>query len=73
MMMKELKDRIFTLCVLRDFWKDPIFGELFAYIKHPTATGYCEFVSLLYEANGGDQRQRFRRVGQPFLKDRFLS
>ena len=52
--MKELKDRIFTLCVFRDFLKDGVFDALFSYIKHPTVTAYSEFVSLLYEANGGD-------------------
>ena len=52
--MKELKDRIFALCIFRDLWKDPVFHSIFSYIKHPTATAYAEFVSLLYEANGGD-------------------
>ena len=52
--MKELKDRIFALCIFRDFLKDTAFDALFSYIKHPSATAYAEFVSLLYEANGGN-------------------
>ena len=52
--MKELKDRIFALCVFRDLWNDTVFYSLFSYIKHPSATAYAEFVSLLYAANGGN-------------------
>ena len=52
--MKELKDRIFALCVFRDLWNDTVFHSLFSYIKHPSATAYAEFVSLLYAANGGN-------------------
>lgn len=52
--MKELKDRIFALCIFRDLWNDTVFHSLFSYIKHPSATAYAEFVSLLYAANGGN-------------------
>ena len=52
--MKELKDRIFALCVFRDLWNDTVFHSLFSYIKHPSATAYAEFVSLLYAASGGN-------------------
>lgn len=52
--MKELKDRIFALCIFRDLWNDTVFHSLFSYIKHPSATAYAEFVALLYEANGGN-------------------
>ena len=52
--MKELKDRLFALCVFRDLLDDTVLHSLFSYIKHSSATAYAEFVSLLYEANGGD-------------------
>ena len=60
--MKELKDRIFALCVFRDLWNDTVFHSLFSYIKHPSATAYAEFVSLLYEANGGDLGEHIKEL-----------
>ena len=52
--MKELKDRLYALCIFRDLLRDSVLHSLFAYIKYPSATAYAEFVSLLYDANGGD-------------------
>ena len=60
--MKELKDRIFALCIFRDLWNDTVFHSLFSYIKHPSATAYAEFVSLLYEANGGDLGEHIKEL-----------
>ena len=60
--MKELKDRIFALCVFRDLWNDTVFYSLFSYIKHPSATAYAEFVSLLYEANGGNLGEHIKEL-----------
>jgi len=52
--MKELKDKLFALCIFRDLLEDPVLDALFSHIKHPTVASYAEFVSLLYAANGGD-------------------
>ena len=52
--MKELKDKLFALCIFRDLLEDQVLGALFSHIKHPSVASYAEFVSLLYEANGGD-------------------
>ena len=60
--MKELKDRLFALCIFRDLLKDAVLHSLFAYIKHPSATAYSEFVSLLYEANGGDLGAHIKEI-----------
>ena len=60
--MKKLKDRIFALCIFRDLWNDTVFHSLFSYIKHPSATAYAEFVSLLYEANGGDLGEHIKEL-----------
>ncbi|MGN1117591.1 MAG: ATP-binding protein [Acutalibacteraceae bacterium] len=52
--MKELKDKLFTLCIFRDILENKVFDALFTHIKHPTAESYAKFVSLLYSANGGN-------------------
>ena len=52
--MKELKDKLFALCIFRDLLEDEVLDALFSHIKHPSVASYAEFVSLLYEANGGD-------------------
>lgn len=52
--MKELKDKLFALCIFRDLLADEVFDALFTHIKHPTVASYAEFVSLLYAANGGN-------------------
>ena len=60
--MKELKDRFDSLCVFRDLLGDPVLHALFSYIRHPTATAYAEFVSLLYNANGGDLGAHIKEI-----------
>ena len=52
--MKELKDKLFTLCIFRDLLGDKVLDALFTHIKHPSVASYAEFVSLLYAANGGN-------------------
>ncbi|MBQ7379586.1 MAG: ATP-binding protein [Clostridia bacterium] len=52
--MKELKDKLFALCIFRDLLKDPVLDALFSHIKHPSVASYAEFVSFLYAANGGN-------------------
>ena len=52
--MKELKDKLFALCIFRDLLADEVLDALFSHIKHPSVASYAEFVSLLYAANGGN-------------------
>jgi len=52
--MKELKDKLFALCIFRDLLTDQVLDALFSHIKHPSVASYAEFVSLLYAANGGN-------------------
>ena len=52
--MKELKDKLFALCIFRDLLEDEVLDALFSHIKHPSVASYAEFVSLLYAANGGN-------------------
>ena len=52
--MKELKDKLDTLCIFRDFLKDPVISALRKFLDNPTSPAYAGFVAVLYEANGGD-------------------
>ena len=52
--MKELKDKLNTLCIFRDFLNDPVISSLYHYLDNPTSPAYAGFVAVLYEANGGD-------------------
>jgi predicted AAA+ superfamily ATPase len=52
--MKELKDKLFALCIFRDLLEDEVLDALFSHIKHPSVASYAEFVSLLFAANGGN-------------------
>ena len=70
--MKELKDRLYALCIFRDLLEDPVLHALFSYVKHPSAAAYAEFVSLLYTANGGDLGGHVKEIclnsENPFVK-----
>ena len=52
--MKDLKDKLDTLCIFRDFLKDPVISALCKFLDTPTSPAYAGFVAALYEANGGD-------------------
>ena len=52
--MKELKDKLDTLCVFRDFLNDPVISALRNFLENPTSPAYAGFVAVLYEANDGD-------------------
>ncbi len=53
---------MFTLCIFRDLLEDPVLHSLFSYIKHPSATAYAEFVSFLYDANGGNLGEHVKEI-----------
>ncbi|MBR7082088.1 MAG: ATP-binding protein [Oscillospiraceae bacterium] len=52
--MKELREKINTLCIFRELLCDPVINSLFNHLKRPTAFSYSEFVASLYSANGGN-------------------
>ena len=60
--MKELKDKLFALCIFRDLLEDEVLDALFSHIKHPSVASYVEFVSLLYAANGGDLGEHVKEL-----------
>ena len=52
--MEQLKWKLKTLCVFRDLLQDPVIAALLDYLETPSAPAFAAFVSVLYEANGGD-------------------
>ena len=52
--MEQLKWKLKTPCVFRDLLQDPVIAALLDYLETPSAPAYAAFVSVLYEANGGD-------------------
>ena len=60
--MKELKDKLFALCIFRDLLMDAVLDALFTHIKHPSVASYAEFVSLLYAANGGNLGEHVKEL-----------
>lgn len=52
--LKQLKARLDTMCVFRGLTEDGVLSRLCRYLENPTVTAYADFVSALYQANGGD-------------------
>lgn len=52
--MKELKERLNTLCIFRELLDDAVISALRAYLESPAAPAYAAFVAALYNANGGN-------------------
>ena len=51
--MKELKEKLNTLCIFRELLKDSVISSPCAYMENPTSSAYAEFVAVLYnQANG---------------------
>lgn len=60
--MKELKNKLFALCIFRALLEDRVLDALFSHIKHPSVANYAEFVSLLYAANGGNLGEHVKEL-----------
>ncbi|MGN0690579.1 MAG: ATP-binding protein [Oscillospiraceae bacterium] len=52
--MNRLKSRLETLCIFRELLKDEVISSLCYFLSNQTASSYAEFVSALYEKNGGN-------------------
>lgn len=52
--MKELKEKLETLCIFRELLKDEIISSLNKFLENPTSSSFSEFVATLYNANGGN-------------------
>ena len=60
--MKELKNKLESLCVFRALLSDPVISALCSYLGNPTNSAYAEFVAALYETNGGDISAHIRQL-----------
>ena len=52
--MKELREKIGTLCIFRELLKDTVISSLCTYLDKPEVSTYAEFVATLYERAGGN-------------------
>ena len=52
--MNRLKSRLETLCIFRELLKDEVISLLCDFLSNQTASSYAEFLSALYEKNGGN-------------------
>lgn len=52
--MNRLKSRLETLCIFRELLKDEVISSLCDFLSNQTASSYAEFLSALYEKNGGN-------------------
>lgn len=60
--MKELKIKLDSLCIFRELLKDSVISSLLLYLENPTNFAYAEFVSALYNANGGNLSEHIREI-----------
>lgn len=52
--MKDLREKLGTLCIFRELLKDTVLSSLCAYLENPEVSAYAEFVAVLYERAGGN-------------------
>lgn len=60
--MNELKIKLESLCIFREFVRDPVISSLCAYLRESTNSAYAEFVAALYNANGGNISEYVREI-----------
>lgn len=60
--MKDLKEKLGTLCIFRELLKDTVLSSLCAYLDNPTSSAYAEFVAVLYRANGGNLSEYIKEL-----------
>lgn len=60
--MKELREKLGTLCVFRDLLKDTVLSSLCSYLENPTSSAYAGFVATLYKVNGGNLGEHIKAL-----------
>lgn len=60
--MKELKEKLKTLCLFRELLKDTVVFSLCKYLENPTSSAYAGFVAALYRANGGNLGEHIKEL-----------
>ena len=52
--MKELKEKLGTLCIFRELLNDSVISSLVTFLDNPTSSAYAEFVAVLYTRGDGN-------------------
>lgn len=60
--MKRLKSQLDTLCIFRELLKDEVILALKGFFDNPASSSYAEFVSALYEKNGGNISRYIKEI-----------
>lgn len=60
--MNDLKNKLESLCIFRELLKDSVISALLNYLKAPANSAYAEFVSALYNSNGGNISEHIREI-----------
>ena len=60
--MKELKNKLESLCVFRQLLSEPVISALCSYLDSPTTSAYAGFVAALYETNNGNISEYIREL-----------
>ena len=60
--MKDLKEKLGTLCIFRELLKDKVLSSLCAYLENPTSSAYAEFVAVLYRLANGNLGEYIKEI-----------
>ena len=60
--MKDLKEKLATLCIFRELLEDSVISSLCAYLERPSVSAYAEFVSVLYKQSGGNLGEHIKEI-----------
>ena len=60
--MKDLREKLGTLCIFRELLKDKVISSLCTYFEKPTSSAYAEFVAVLYERAGGNLGEHIKEL-----------
>ena len=60
--MKELKEKLGTLCIFRELLKDAVLSSLCTYLDKPTSSAYAEFVAVLYNRGNGNLGEYIKEI-----------
>ena len=60
--MKDLKEKLGTLCIFRELLKDAVLSSLCTYLDNPTSSAYAEFVAVLYDRANGNLGEYIKEI-----------
>lgn len=60
--MKDLYNKLQTLCVFRELLSDRVIAALCAHLHRPTSATYAAFVAVLYEQGGGNLGEYIKQL-----------